>query len=101
MLPVSDPPILDNETRDDEAPSSSSGHVSLDRSASFLLVFGAIMLFLSFYLATVQFVGEHLQLRFAQIVSESIRFAPGTTLRYEPSFILRGLEQLHIEVVRS
>jgi cytochrome P450 len=32
---------------------------------------------------------------------ESIRFAPGTTLEYEPSFILRGLRELHIEVVRS
>ena len=31
---------------------------------------------------------------------ESIRFAAGTTLEYEPSFILRGLQQLEIEVVR-
>jgi cytochrome P450 len=29
---------------------------------------------------------------------ESVAFAPGTTLRYEPSFILRGLEALEIEV---
>jgi cytochrome P450 len=29
---------------------------------------------------------------------ESIRFAPGTTLEYEPSFILRGLKELEIEV---
>jgi cytochrome P450 len=28
----------------------------------------------------------------------SIRFAPGTTLEYEPSFILRGLKELEIEV---
>jgi cytochrome P450 len=32
---------------------------------------------------------------------ESVRFAPGTTLEYEPSFILRGLKELNIEVVRS
>lgn len=31
---------------------------------------------------------------------ESVAFAPGTTLRYEPSFILRGLESLEIEVAR-
>jgi cytochrome P450 len=31
---------------------------------------------------------------------EEIRFAPGTTLEYEPSFILRGLAELEIEVVR-
>jgi cytochrome P450 len=31
----------------------------------------------------------------------AIRFAPGTTLTYEPSFILRGLEELHIEVERT
>ena len=31
---------------------------------------------------------------------ERIDFAPGTTLRYEPSFILRGLEALEIEVER-
>jgi cytochrome P450 len=29
---------------------------------------------------------------------ESVAFAPGSTLRYEPSFILRGLEALEIEV---
>ena len=31
---------------------------------------------------------------------ETVAFAPGTTLRYEPSFILRGLEALEIEVTR-
>jgi cytochrome P450 len=31
---------------------------------------------------------------------ERVAFAPGTTLRYEPSFILRGLESLEIEVTR-
>ena len=31
---------------------------------------------------------------------ESLSFAPGTTLEYEPSFILRGLRELEIEVVR-
>ena len=31
---------------------------------------------------------------------ESIRFAPGSMPEYEPSFILRGLKQLEIEVVR-
>ena len=30
---------------------------------------------------------------------ESIRFAPGTTLEYEPSFILRGLKELEIDIV--
>jgi cytochrome P450 len=29
---------------------------------------------------------------------ETIRFAPGTTLEYEPSFILRGLKELEIEI---
>jgi len=29
---------------------------------------------------------------------ESVRFAPGTTLEYEPSFILRGLKELVIDV---
>jgi cytochrome P450 len=29
---------------------------------------------------------------------ESARFAPGTTLEYEPSFILRGLKALEIEI---
>jgi cytochrome P450 len=39
---------------------------------------------------------------FEQLASriESVEFAPGTTLEYEPSFILRGLQQLEIEVVR-
>ena len=32
---------------------------------------------------------------------ESIRFAPGSMPEYEPSFILRGLKQLEIEVVRG
>ena len=32
---------------------------------------------------------------------ESIDFAPGTTLEYEPSYILRGLKALEIEVVRK
>ena len=32
---------------------------------------------------------------------ESMSFAPGTTLEYEPSFILRGLKELGIEVLRS
>ena len=32
---------------------------------------------------------------------ESMSFAPGTTLEYEPSFILRGLKELEIEVLRS
>jgi cytochrome P450 len=31
---------------------------------------------------------------------ETIAFAPGTTLEYEPSFILRGLKALEIDVVR-
>ena len=31
---------------------------------------------------------------------ESVDFAPGTTLEYEPSFILRGLKQLELDVVR-
>lgn len=32
---------------------------------------------------------------------ESVDFAPGTTLEYEPSFILRGLKALEIDVVRK
>ncbi len=32
---------------------------------------------------------------------ESVDFAPGTTLEYEPSFILRGLKALEIEIVRK
>ena len=39
---------------------------------------------------------EELARRFA-----SVRFAPGTRLAYEPSFILRGLEALEIEVTRA
>jgi cytochrome P450 len=31
---------------------------------------------------------------------ETIAFAPGTTLEYEPSFILRGLKALEIDIVR-
>jgi cytochrome P450 len=31
---------------------------------------------------------------------DTIRFAPGTTLEYEPSFILRGLKALEIDIVR-
>jgi cytochrome P450 len=31
----------------------------------------------------------------------SMRFAPGATLTYEPSFILRGLAALQIEVERA
>jgi cytochrome P450 len=31
---------------------------------------------------------------------ETVRFASGTTLEYEPSFILRGLKELEIDVVR-
>ena len=31
---------------------------------------------------------------------ESVGFAPGSILEYEPSFILRGLKELEIEVVR-
>jgi len=31
---------------------------------------------------------------------ESIDFAPGTTLEYEPSFILRGLKALELDIVR-
>jgi hypothetical protein len=51
-----------------------------------LLVFGSIMLFLSFYLITVQFVEEYLQLRFDQIVSDAIRVEvserpPGPTIQ--------------------
>jgi cytochrome P450 len=32
---------------------------------------------------------------------DTIAFAPGTTLEYEPSFILRGLKALEIDVVRK
>ena len=32
---------------------------------------------------------------------ESVDFAPGTTLEYEPSFILRGLQALEVDVVRK
>jgi cytochrome P450 len=39
---------------------------------------------------------EELQKRIA-----TVRFAPGTTLEYEPSFILRGLERLEIEIVSA
>jgi cytochrome P450 len=31
---------------------------------------------------------------------ETIGFAPGTTLEYEPSFILRGLKELEIDIVK-
>jgi len=31
---------------------------------------------------------------------ESVAFAPGTTLEYEPSFILRGLKELELDIVR-
>ena len=43
-----------------------------------------------------------LRVLFEEIASrlEMVAFAPGTTLEYEPSFILRGLKALELEVVR-
>jgi cytochrome P450 len=43
-----------------------------------------------------------LRVLFEELASqlETIAFAPGTTLEYEPSFILRGLKALELDVVR-
>lgn len=44
-----------------------------------------------------------LRVLFEELVNgiESMAFAPGTTLEYEPSFILRGLKELQIDMVRK
>jgi len=82
---MSDLTTSDSETTDDEA-LPSLAQVSLVRLGSFLFVFGAILIFLFFYLVTLQAVEEYLQLRFGQIVSDSIRVPvssepPGESIR--------------------
>ncbi len=82
---MTDPRSIDNETTDDEAPPSNA-QVSLDRIESFLLVFSAVMMFVFFYLSSMQAAEDYLQLQFQQIVSDAIRVEassqpPGETIR--------------------
>lgn len=82
---MSAPESPNNDPVDAEGlPSISSA--SLDRLSSFLLAFGAITLFVSFYLIPVQFVEEFLQLHFERVVADAIRIdadgrPPGARIR--------------------
>jgi hypothetical protein len=94
---MSDPRTIHDETTSDDEALPSTAQVSLDRMSSFLLVFGAIMLFLAFYLITVLIVEEHLQLRFEKIVAESIRVRvsprpPGESIRLN---LIESVENSH------
>jgi hypothetical protein len=73
---MGDPKTVDPEARSDAEALSTTAQVSGDRIASFFFVSGAILLFLSAFLATVQGVEKLLQPHFEQIVEESIRIAP-------------------------
>jgi len=82
---MTDPRSIDNETTAAQPPPSSA-RVSLDRLESFLLIFSAVMIFVFFFLGTVQLAENYLQLRFRQIVSEAIRVPvnsqpPGVMIR--------------------
>lgn len=66
--------VSPDDARSDDA--SSIAAVSLNRVSTFLLVFGAIALFLSFYLISIQFVEEYLQLYFERAVAQAIHVEP-------------------------
>jgi len=70
---MSDPRATEHEATSDEAAPHSTAPVSLDRIASFLFASGAILLFLSAFLITVQLVEKYLQFHFEQIANEAIR----------------------------
>lgn len=70
----------------DDVPPPSIATASLSRISTFLLVFGAITLFLSFYLIAVQTVERYLQLHFQQVVERAVavevsRRPPGSDIR--------------------
>jgi hypothetical protein len=74
---MSDPQPVDVETRNDADAPESASHVSLDRVASFLFASGAILLFLSVFLITVQLFEKYLQRHFERVVNESILIEVG------------------------
>jgi hypothetical protein len=76
----------DHEARNDAEAPPSTAQVSVDRIASFFFVSGAILLFLSAFLITVQGVEKLLQSHFERVVNEAIQVAasprpPGESIR--------------------
>jgi hypothetical protein len=73
---MGDPETSDHRARSDAEAQPSPAQFSVDRIASFLFVSGAILLFLSAFLVTIQGVERLLQDHFEQVVGESIRIPP-------------------------
>jgi len=90
---MGDPEEIDREARIDAEARASTAQVSDDRIASALFVSGAILLFLSAFLVTVQAVEKFLQAHFEQVVNESIRIDPSPR---SPGEVIR--ENLHQSV---
>jgi len=83
---MSDPRTGEEATASDDEARPSTAQVSLDRLASFLFASGAILLFLSVFLITLQVVEKYLQRHFERIVNESIQIEasprpPGEIIR--------------------
>jgi len=83
---MGDPETIDHGARREAEALSSTAPASVDRIASFLFVSGAILLFLSAFLVTVQGVERLLQSHFEEKVAEAIRIPatprpPGQTIR--------------------
>jgi len=72
---MDDPETIDREARSDSEALPSTPLVSVERTASFFFVSGAILLFLSAFLITVRGAEKLLQIHFERVVNESIQVA--------------------------
>jgi len=88
---MSDKPESDDPINPVEAPQRSQAEAALDRVSAFRVTYISILLFLLFYLFTVQVFQAFLQLHFEQIVDRSIRV--GVNQRPPSQSIRRNLRE--------